>query len=158
MFAFFTVLFFTLNWLTRMFPEKLSIASLLINLGFADIYFGTQALSPNAWSLTYEANFYALAGIGCFFLRERMRVGIALLTIAALAFLAAFPISWYFVAGCVLYFTRHLQPRAMPPAVQIAAALVWCLLASVVERTSGSPGWQSVGMNILLLASTTLFF
>jgi peptidoglycan/LPS O-acetylase OafA/YrhL len=158
MFAFFTILFFALNWFAHMFPEKLSFAWLLANLGFLDIYFGTQALSPNAWSLTYEANFYAIAGIGCFFLRERMRIALALLAIASLAFLVAFPISWYFAAGCVIYFTRHLQPRAMSPALQIAIALVWCFLAATVVREGGPPGWQSVAMNVLLLAWTTLFF
>ena len=158
MFAFFTILFFALNWFARLYPEKLSIASLLANLGFVDIYFGIQALSPNAWSLTYEANFYALAGIGCFFLRGRMRVAFALLTLAALAFLAVFPISWYFVAGCVVYFVRHLQPRTTLSVVQIAAAVVWCLMAATVERANGSSGWQSAGMNIVLLACTTLFF
>jgi peptidoglycan/LPS O-acetylase OafA/YrhL len=158
MFAFFTILFFALNWFAQMFPDRLSITSLLTNLGFVNIYFGTPALSPNAWSLTYEANFYALAGIGCFFLRERMRVAFALLCAAAFAFLMAFPIAWYFAAGCVLYFIRDLQPRAMPLAVQIAAALVWCLLAATIEREGGGYAWQFVAMNILLLAATTLFF
>src|SRR5262249_42361587 len=37
MFAFFTVLFFALNWFAHMFPEKLSLAWLLANLGFVDI-------------------------------------------------------------------------------------------------------------------------
>src|SRR5271165_53514 len=110
-FAFFTIMFFMLNWVSNLFPAKTSIADLLLNLAFVDIYFGTPAFSPNAWSLTYEANFYVLAGIGCFLLRKRLLIAFALLTLMAFAFLAAFPIAAYFVVGCLLYFARDLQPE-----------------------------------------------
>jgi peptidoglycan/LPS O-acetylase OafA/YrhL len=157
MFAAFTILFFSLNWLLHLFPERMSIGYLLLNLSFADIYFGTPALSPNAWSLTYEANFYLLAGIGCFLLRKRLTVAFALLLLVALAFLVAFPIASYFVIGCALYFARHLQPNAVPRGIQIAATGILCILAATISR-EGPLGLQSIAMNVLLLAATALFF
>jgi peptidoglycan/LPS O-acetylase OafA/YrhL len=157
MFAAFTLLFFSLNWLLHLFPERMSIGYLLLNLSFADIYFGTPAMSPNAWSLTYEANFYLLAGIGCFLLRKRLTVAFALFLLAALAFLVAFPIASYFIVGCVIYFARHWQPNAVPRALQIAATGIFCILAATISR-EGPWGPQSIAMNVLLLAATAFFF
>jgi peptidoglycan/LPS O-acetylase OafA/YrhL len=157
-FAFFTIMFFVLNWLSHLFPAKTSIADLLLNLAFVDIYFGTPALSPNAWSLTYEANFYALAGIGCFFLRKRLLIACALLALVAFAFLAAFPISAYFAIGCLLYFARDLQPDSVPRSLQIAVVIAWCALAASVNHEAETLELRSLAMNALLLALTAVFF
>ncbi|MCC6778988.1 MAG: acyltransferase [Hyphomicrobiales bacterium] len=156
-FAFFTLLFFALNAVSRAFPGKLSLVDLLLNLGFINIYLGTPALSPNAWSLTFEANFYLMAGLGCAFLRTRRVAALVALAAAALAFLAVFPIAAYFLVGCILYFVRR-PTSALRSAVEVSVLLLWCLLAAVVIRTSDGPERASWAMNTLLLGATGLFF
>ncbi len=157
-FAFFTLLFFALNWIARAFPDKLSVVDLLLNLGFVNIYLGTPALSPNAWSLTFEANFYLMAGLGCALALGKRFAGLGILALAASAFLVKFPIAAYFVVGCALYFARHLQPVAPKPALQGAVILLWCVLAATVTRAADGAEPPSLVMNALLLAVTALFF
>jgi peptidoglycan/LPS O-acetylase OafA/YrhL len=151
-FLFFTLLFFALNGIAHLRPESLSVESLLLNLGFLDIYFGTQALSPNAWSLTFEANFYLLAGLACFLLRNRAAFPLMLLAAAALAFVVSFPIATYFLVGCLLYALRNLQPESLPRSIEFAAFMSWCVLAAIIDHESRSAA------NVLLLVASGIFF
>ncbi len=159
LFAAFTLAFFALSWTTNFHPHSASslaqgptIGTALLNLSFLNIYFGTPALSPNAWSLTFEANFYIFAGIACFFLRERLLGVIILLVLAMIAFLIAFPIAIYFVAGCLLYALRGLQPRSLPRSLQFAVLVVWCVLAATIDHETMSP------LSIVLIAASIVFF
>ncbi len=157
-FAFFTILFFAINSVYRLAPGKMSVADFLLNMTFLDIYFGTPALSPNAWSLSYEANFYVLAGIGCCLLKERLARAFALLLLAATVFLIFFPIAAYFVIGCLLYFARNLLPVSVPRGVQSAVIVAWCVLAATIDHAPATFELQSLMMNVVLLAFTTVFF
>jgi peptidoglycan/LPS O-acetylase OafA/YrhL len=129
LFAFFTVAFLVLSWITNVHSGS-TVETALLNLTFLNIYFGTPALSPNAWSLTFEANFYIFAGVACFVLRERLIGVIILLLFGMTAFLITFPIATYFVVGCLLYAARELQPSFLPRSLQIA------VLAACKRRTS----------------------
>jgi peptidoglycan/LPS O-acetylase OafA/YrhL len=151
-FCFFTVCFFTLNWILRLHPESLSVRTLFLNLGFLNIYFGTEALSPNAWSLTFEANFYLLTGLGCFLLRRHTALPLMLLGAASIAFLVCFPIAAYFLIGCLLYAGRHLQPTSLPRSAEFAILALWCVLAATVDHEAISVA------NIALLGASVLFF
>ncbi len=150
-FAFFTLAFFFLNWIEHVYPEKYAVGPLLLNLAFLNLYSGTAALSPNAWSLTFEANFYVLAGLACFLFRERRAIALALLSIAVIAILIAFPIASYFLAGCVLYAARGLQPSSVPRILQLAVFATWCALAATIDHESTSM------LNVVLLAASTIF-
>jgi len=152
-FAFLTLLFFASNRFGHFYPDKLTFGSLLINLSFLDIYFGTPALSPNAWSLTFEANFYAIAGLACFLLLRGRTIALAFVVLVALSFLIAFPIASYFAAGCLLYAARGIQPRSLPLSVQFAALAAWCVLAATIDHQS-----SSILNAVLLFASTVFFF
>ena len=151
-FCFFTVTFFVLNGVLQVHQEGTSLRALLLNLGFLDIYFGTPALSPNAWSLTFEANFYLLAGLGCFLLRKHATLPLVLLGAAALVFLLHFPIAAYFVIGCLLYACRHLQPASLPRVIEFSVFALWGVLAATVDHEAISVA------NVALLAATALFF
>jgi peptidoglycan/LPS O-acetylase OafA/YrhL len=157
-FAFFTLLFFALNWFFHRFPDKTSFSDLLLNITFLDIYFGTPALSPNAWSLSFEASFYFLAGLGCYLLRQRLVAFLVLLLLAASAFLATFPIAAYFVVGCLLYFVRDFRPPAIPRSLQVTTGIAWIALAAIVDRHPGPLDFWSASTNIVLLVATTAFF
>jgi peptidoglycan/LPS O-acetylase OafA/YrhL len=151
-FCFFTLVFFALNGVLELHQESTSLRALLLNLTFLDIYFGTPALSPNAWSLTFEANFYLLAGLGCFLLRKHATLPLVLLGVASLAFLLRFPIAAYFVIGCLLYAGRHLQPASLPRSAEFAVFAVWCTLAATVDHEAISVA------NVALLGATALLF
>jgi peptidoglycan/LPS O-acetylase OafA/YrhL len=150
-FAFFTLAFFTLNRIAHVYPDKYSVASLLLNLGFINIYSATPALSPNAWSLTFEANFHVFAGVSCLLLTGRRSVALALIAVAAIAFLITFPIAAYCVVGCGLYALRGLQPKSLPRTLQLAVFAAWCVLAGIIDHESRSM------LNVALLAGSAIF-
>jgi peptidoglycan/LPS O-acetylase OafA/YrhL len=152
-FAFLTQLFFAGNWFGHVDLDKLSFGALLANLSFANLYFGTPALSPNAWSLTFEANFYAIAGLAYFLMLSGRTIAQAVLALAALSFLIAFPIASYFAAGCLLYAVRGIQPRSLPLSVQFAVFAGWCFLAATIDHES-----PSILNAVLLFASAIFFF
>jgi peptidoglycan/LPS O-acetylase OafA/YrhL len=152
LFAAFTIVFFVLNAFSKLHPESLSVRSLLLNLGFVDIYFGSPALSPNAWSLTFEANFYLMAGICCFLLRKRRMLLLVAMAVISLAFLAHFPIAAYFLVGCLAYVARDLQPATVPRSVEFLVFAVWCVLAAMVDHEAKSPA------NFALLVATAVLF
>lgn len=159
LFAAFTLGFFVLSWITNFHSHSgpsdgsgSSIGTALLNLSFLNIYFGTPALSPNAWSLTFEANFYIFAGIACFFLRERLIGVIILLSLGMIAFLIAFPIATYFVVGCLLYAVRGLQPNSFPRSLQFAVLAAWCALAATIDHETVS------ALSIVLIAASAIFF
>jgi peptidoglycan/LPS O-acetylase OafA/YrhL len=151
-FCFFTLIFFAMNSILRLHPETTSPQALFLNLGFINIYFGSEALSPNAWSLTFEANFYLFTGLACFLLRNHAALPLLLLGTASIAFLAWFPITAYFLAGCLLYVGRHWQPDAAPRTLEAATFALWGLLAAFVEHEAASVA------NFALLCASTLFF
>ena len=159
LFAAFTLAFFALSWITNFHPHSASslvsgptLGAALLNLSFLNIYFGTPALSPNAWSLTFEANFYIFAGLACFFLRGRVIGVIMLLLLAMIAFLIAFPIAIYFVVGCLLYALRGLQPSSFPRSLQFAVLVAWCALAATIDHETMS------SLSIALIAASAIFF
>ena len=159
LFAAFTVVFFVMSLITNFHSHAgasvgsgPTLGTALLNLTFLNIYFGTQALSPNAWSLTFEANFYIFAGIACFFLRERMIGVVMLLLLGMMAFLITFPIATYFVVGCLLYALRGLQPTSLPRALQFAVLAAWCVLATTIDHETMSP------LSVVLIAASAIFF
>jgi peptidoglycan/LPS O-acetylase OafA/YrhL len=151
LFAFFTVAFLVLSWITNVHSGS-TVETALLNLTFLNIYFGTPALSPNAWSLTFEANFYIFAGVACFVLRERLIGVIILLLFGMTAFLITFPIATYFVVGCLLYAARELQPSFLPRSLQIAVLAAWCALAATIDHEAMS------ALSVVLIAASAIFF
>jgi peptidoglycan/LPS O-acetylase OafA/YrhL len=152
MFAFFTLSFFILNQFMQLYPGSLSFKALLSNLTFLNIYFGTEALSPNAWSLTFEANFYVIAALSCFLLRKHAVFLLVVLSAACLAFVVYFPIAIYFVIGCLVYGGRRFQSAALPRSVELVVFTAWLILAATVDRTALSAA------NVALLGTSALFF
>jgi peptidoglycan/LPS O-acetylase OafA/YrhL len=159
LFAAFTIVFLAATLTTNFHPHSGQspasgpiVETALLNLTFLNIYFGTPALSPNAWSLTFEANFYIFAGIACFYLRARAIGVVILLLLGMIAFLVAFPIALYFVIGCLLYAVRRLQPASLPRGLQYAVLAAWCVLAATIDHETMSP------LSVVLVAASAIFF
>lgn len=159
LFASFTLLFLVSSWITNFHSHSApsvgsgpTVGTALLNLSFLNIYFGAPALSPNAWSLSFEANFYIFAGIACFFLRERLIGVVILLLLGMSAFLITFPIATYFVVGCLLYAARGLQPSSLPWSLQFAVLAAWCVLAATIDHETMS------ALSVVLIAASAIFF
>jgi peptidoglycan/LPS O-acetylase OafA/YrhL len=99
----FTLLYFVGNRALRIDPETDSVAYLLINLSFLDIYLKTPHLTPNAWTITYEIWFYLLSfALLKPLLVSKYRFVTALTSVLCLAFAVLFPLTMYFAAGMVI--------------------------------------------------------
>ncbi|EPS2043249.1 TPA: acyltransferase family protein [Citrobacter braakii] len=57
-FFIFTCLFMALNYFTNTKPELNNFSVIFLNLTFLNLFFDTPALTPNAWSITYEVIYY----------------------------------------------------------------------------------------------------
>ncbi len=158
LFAFFTIAFFVLNAVTHLYPDRLSVAGLALNLTFTDIYFGALSLSPNAWSLTFEANFYLFAALMSFALLGKRSLMMGALAVGGAAFLLSFPIALYFVVGCLVYFFRDRQPSSCSVAVQAAVIILWCIAAALVDHEPVNMSSSTVIANLVLLLMTAAFF
>ncbi|MDX3909586.1 MAG: acyltransferase [Sphingobium sp.] len=103
-----SLLFVALNAATNAYPAINTVIALLAGFFFLNLFVGTEQLTPNAWSLTYEVMFYILMyGIVHFAVRRRHWFG-GVAVLAGLAFLIAFPIAIYFVMGAAIRLaSRH---------------------------------------------------
>lgn len=95
-----SVVFVGLNAATNAYPALNNVETVVAGLLFINLFTGTEQLTPNAWSLTFEVMFYILTcAVVHFTVRRPRRVLAALAVAASLAFFAAFPVSIFFVIG-----------------------------------------------------------
>ena len=134
LFFIFSLLFIALNLLTDTQPAMNDPWKILACLTFLNLVTGTDQLTPNAWSLTFEAIFYALTALIYYFLKRRpSELYAAGAIIVALLFLGFFPISIFFLIGIGvrLLFDRGLIPGGRwARAGEIVFALACLLFAS----------------------------
>ncbi len=108
-----SLLFIALNLVTKTQPAMNDPWTILACLTFLNLVTGTDQLTPNAWSLTFEVIFYMLTALVVYFLvRRRNEIGAAIAIILALIFLVLFPITIFFLLGIGvrLLFDRGLIP------------------------------------------------
>jgi peptidoglycan/LPS O-acetylase OafA/YrhL len=109
LFAFVTLAYFAGNLWLRLEPDKTDLLTLAKNLVFVDLFFPPGGLSPNAWTISYEIWYYLLIGLIVFAVRRHSGLLLSLTAIGAAAFVIAFPISVYFLAGILLHWLRHAR-------------------------------------------------
>lgn len=126
LFLVFTLIFIVGNAVTNLQPDLNNLPTILYALTFTNLLAGTEQLTPNAWSLTYEMMFYCLAGLGAFAISQKLRGLQMIMALASVAFLVMFPKSIYFVAGILVFilhgrkFVKKLPARSL---LEIIAAL-----------------------------------
>jgi peptidoglycan/LPS O-acetylase OafA/YrhL len=155
-----TVVFIILNALTDRHVALADPATILFALTFTNLFFGTEQLTPNAWSLSFEAVFYALACAGtAAWIRGSHLFG-AVVALASLAFLLAFPGAVYFLIGMgVFVLHRHGVVRAVPfrNAAELVALLVLSYVASR-QFFAYAPADMLNGWAQLTVLFTALYF
>ncbi len=98
-----SIIFILLNVATNAYPDINNARSVISGLLFLNLFTGTDQLTPNAWSLTYEAWFYVLTGlIVAFVVRKRSVQAGGFAVAVALAFFAWFPITIFFLIGVAM--------------------------------------------------------
>jgi len=95
---------------TNSYGSNNNITSIIAGLLFLNLFTGTEQLTPNAWSLTYEAMFYVLmcAVVHCAVRRRAWVLGSVAIA-SSLWFVFTFPIALYFLAGVAV---RLLLPAS----------------------------------------------
>ncbi|NOW47691.1 peptidoglycan/LPS O-acetylase OafA/YrhL [Novosphingobium sp. SG751A] len=157
-FALFTLFYFLANRALHIAPDRGSTTDLLANLFFLDIFAGTQALSPNAWSITLEVWYYICTYlvIDAFIRRRDTFHPVRALCAVALSLLVltAYDITAYFIGGVVLYFMaskmeRPLAPRRNLPFVLALGAIL--IIATFFDFDPRSY-FSQTGLQLIALA------
>ncbi len=156
-----SILFILLNSVTNAYPGINNVRSVVSGLLFINLFTGTEQLTPNAWSLTYEACFYVLTGLIVAFAVRRRHVWAAGLAIAAaLAFLAWFPITVFFLIGVAMRLWAPILSSATSRTRTVEAlslvSLIWFASRAHFDYTL----WSQFGTWIVpgILVSITIFF
>ncbi len=110
LFFVFSIIFIVANLTTNSYGSNNNITSIIAGLLFLNLFTGTEQLTPNAWSLTYEAMFYVLmcAVVHCAVRRRAWVLGSVAIA-SSLWFVFTFPIALYFLAGVAV---RLLLPAS----------------------------------------------
>ena len=125
LFFVFSVVFIVLNAFSNAYPNVNDLKSIVAGLTFTNRFVGTEQLTPNAWSLSFEAVFYALMCFIVYACVKKPRLPLAVLAIGcSLAFLIAFPISIFFIFGVAIRVYRDRLQLSTPVLRGLEMALV----------------------------------
>jgi len=157
-----TIIFAALNAVTNAYPKVNDPISFISALLFIDLFVGTEQLAPNAWSLSYEVAYYVLTCLTFHFALRKRSVPLGFLAAAlSLAFIVAFPITFYFVGGLlirILYDRGIGVPRPLPGRVlevTFGALAIWTSSLGHIEYT-----WERMAepLVVLRVITTLLYF
>lgn len=156
-----TLLFVALNMTTGLYPHLNDFRTVIAGLTFMNLFTGTEQLTPNAWSLTFEVIFYTLTcGVVYFLIHRPSRIGMAVMGAISLGFLLAFPIASFFLGGIAI---RLLYDRGITPPVWMArvleplALLCFGLYASM-SWFAYEPADFANPVALMILASCLIYF
>jgi peptidoglycan/LPS O-acetylase OafA/YrhL len=98
-----TVIFLVLNLITNREPalnDPLTVGAAFV---FANLFTGTEQLTPNAWSLTYEVMFYMLTcAVAYYAIKAPNRFAASVMGALCALFVVVFPKALFFVAGVII--------------------------------------------------------
>lgn len=130
----FSLLFITINALTNAFPDLNSIHTIISALLMINLLTETQQLTPNAWSLSYEVLFYAMAcAMVHVAVRRRHLLGTALLIAVAAWIVSRYPAMAFFLAGIG---ARLLEDASIRPSLLVRQGLEILTLSGCVYLAS----------------------
>lgn len=156
-----TLLFMGLNLATNAYPHLNDAKTIAAALSFTNIFVGTEQLTPNAWSLSFEVMFYALTCATVFFTLHRpSRAGMIVSGAICLCFLLVFPIACFFLGGIAvrLLHDRGITPPAgMAPFLEVIALICFALYASM-SWFAYVPADFANPIALMILSSSLIYF
>lgn len=157
-----SLLFIALNFVTNAYKELNNVETIVSGLLFINLFTGTEQLTPNAWSLSYEACFYVLTALIVTFAykRRNMLLG-ALAVMLAIAFLIAFPITVYFLIGVAMRLLAADEKTATPATWGMELVSFVLMVASASQTHLGYTAWDQFGtpaVPMILLSITAYFY
>ncbi len=158
-FLFFTIIYFSFNYMFLMEPQKASVYFLFSSLLFIDLFNGTDQLTPNAWSLSYEIWYYILCALIWSSISHRKTISIIAVSIACIVFAVKFPITIYFVFGIIAHETRFRIGNAIAlsirRSIEAAALLTTLVLAARSDYDYGIADFRNGYVELLIVCSCT---
>jgi len=152
--------FVGLNAATNAYPRLNTWPAIVSGLSFLNLLTGTEQLTPNAWSLTYEVMFYVLVcAVIESAVRRRARIAGSVAVMMASTFVFAFPMALYFLTGAAI---RIASQHLCVPT--IAARLLECvslaLMLFFASRGHFEYHWRDLGNPVVvgIIVSTGLYF
>lgn len=141
----FTILFALLNYLTNKYPDLNNIESIVSAFLFLNLFTGTEQLTPNAWSLTYEVLFYALTcGVVYGFVKRPNPFLAGIAAVAAIAFLVAYPIALFFIAGVLVRLLGEKCPLPVLALRMLEGAFFILIVFSASRQLFGFYDWSDL--------------
>ena len=165
LFFFCSLVFIVLNAATNAYPKTNSIEAVFGGLLFLNLLTGTEQLTPNAWSLTFEVIFYIFTCVSVFFWVRKRNVAITLiLAIAAVLFMLRYPAAIYFFFGVVIrifYNYQYKKNRQWSVFWSRAAETILFIIAIVsgsMYQFVNAPVDLGEPLAYLIMASTVAYF
>ena len=157
----FTLLFVILNAITNHIPETNSLLPIFAGFTFLNLVVGTEQLTPNAWSLTYEVMFYALTALAVFFMvKKQSMIGAVLALGLSAAFVLAFPAALFFLIGIItqlMYQRGLLVTGHMKLGLELVAVVSLGIIASM-GHFGYKPSEMSDPIAQLTILATAFYF
>ena len=157
----FSLLFIALNAISNTYPDLNSPWTVVPGLLMINLLTNTQQLTPNAWSLSYEVLFYAMAcAIVHFAVRRRSFLETLPFALFAIILLCRYPAMAFFLAGIAarLLDDRNIRPAPGPRIVLEMLAFAACVYCASARHYTFLPkdlgDWRTYGLYV----GTALYF
>lgn len=157
----FSILFIILNSYTNSYSYLNDLKSIVAGLLLINLLVGTEQLTPNAWSLSYEALFYVMTCLIVHFTVRRPVFAVsAVLILAALLLVCRYPAMVFFLAGIGvrLLYDRNLIPAARYSRPVEIIALGACIIFASIEHFSFEIEDLSNPIAYILFMVTAIYF
>jgi peptidoglycan/LPS O-acetylase OafA/YrhL len=129
-----TVFFVVLNVITQKQPDLNDPLTIVSGFLFLNLFTGTEQLTPNAWTLTFEVMFYSLICLLWYATHHaKMNVLKALAITLCIAFVGFFPIALYFAMGVLVRYLvdgKYIVTGHIAKVLELVFAVCCIYLAS----------------------------
>ncbi len=162
----FSLIYFVANRFLHIEPTADSVPYLLSNLVFLDLFLETPALTPNAWTITYEIWFYILSFA---FLKPLLAFKPRWISIPAaglcILFTVNYPLALYFAAGGIINVLEpHIRRAFHNLSITTISALEFLVVGGLIAclrdtklRYSGSAILEDWRIPVVFVLTLLLF-
>ena len=158
----FSLLFVMLNLALNAYPKINEPVAVFAGLVFMNLFTGTEQLTPNAWSLSFEVMVYIGTALIYYFavVRRNVVATVAMIALAA-AFWMRFPITSYFLLGLVVRIVHDRQmflPLLIARTFEAVAFVSMVWLASIDHYEYVWADLSRPAVIPLIIATGTYFY